>query len=464
MLLRWLSLLMVFCCAVGAATLAPEQDQRLAHDIYKQLVEIQSGFTTGSTTPVAEAVGARLRAAGFPAADIFVGGASPKKANIVVRYHGTGARKPMLLLAHEDVVEAKREDWTTDPFQFIEKDGFYYGRGTADDKAQAAIWIANLIRFKREGFKPDRDIIVALTADEEGVGPFSGIKWLLKNHRELIDAEFCLNEGGRVEMAGGKLISNDVQVSEKWYVDFRFEVHNKGGHSSLPSPDNAIYHLAAALDRLAHFSFPVKTNEVTKAYFAAQAKIETGPIQKDIAAVSNGSQEAMESVAAHSLAWNATLRTTCVATQLEGGHARNALPQMAGANVNCRILPEDSIEYVLATLKKVVADDQVSVEVAGDMERAPGSPLRPDILKAMNRVTDSMWPGIPVVPNQSTGATDGRFLRAAGIPTYGVQGFAGDRDDYRAHGKDERMLVKSFYEGQAFLYEVVKILASPAGN
>jgi hypothetical protein len=234
MIQRVSSLSLAISLCLSAATLAPEPDQKLAHDIYKQLVEIKSAYTTGSTTLVAEAIAARLRAAGFPASDIFVGGAAPNKFNIVVRYHGTGARKPILLLAHEDVVEAKREDWTTDTFQFIEKDGYYYGRGTADDKAQAAVWIANLIRYKREAYKPDRDIIVALTADEEGGGPYSGIAWLLKNRRDLIDAEFCLNEGARVEMLDGKYLSNDLEVSEKWYVDFHLEVHNKGGHSSLP--------------------------------------------------------------------------------------------------------------------------------------------------------------------------------------------------------------------------------------
>jgi acetylornithine deacetylase/succinyl-diaminopimelate desuccinylase-like protein len=358
-------------------------------------------------------------------------------------------------------VEAKREDWTTDPFQFVEKDGYYYGRGTADDKAQAAVWIANLIRYKREGFKPDRDIIVALTADEEGGGPYSGIVWLLRNHRDLIDAEFCLNEGARLETLDGKYLSNDLEVSEKWYVDYHLEVHNKGGHSSLPVPDNAIYHLAGALDRLAHFSFPLKTDDVTKAYFAEMAKIETRPVKQDLAAIATGSQPAMERVAAASPLWNSTLRTTCVATQVEAGHAKNALPQMAAANVNCRGLPEDTLEYLTATMKKIVADAQIAITVDGDVTRSPGSPMRPDILRAMNRVTDSMWPGLPIVPSQSTGATDGKYLRAAGIPTYGVQGFALDRDDSRMHGKDERMPVKSFYEGQTFLYDLVKDLAGP---
>src|SRR5205823_8582049 len=245
----------------------------------------------------AEAAARRLRAAGFPEADIFIGGAIPTKANLVVRYHSAGRRRAILLLAHTDVVEAKREDWSMDPFTLIEKDGYFYGPGTGDDKAQAAIWIANLIRYKREGFQPDRDIIVALTADEEGGGPYNGVQWLIKNKRELIDAEFCLNEGGWGEIAGGKKISNDIQVSEKYVINFRLEVRNKGGHSSMPVPDNAIYHLAAALDRLSKFGFPLKTNEVTRAYFQSMAKIENGPIKNDLAKIAEGSQEAMRKVA-----------------------------------------------------------------------------------------------------------------------------------------------------------------------
>src|SRR4051794_28808961 len=247
----------------GQSPMPPEAERNLAREIYKEMVEIKSGYTTGATTPVAEAVAARLKAAGFPASDIFVGGAIPTKANLVVRYRGAERRKPILLLAHTDVVEAKREDWSMDPFQFIEKDGYFYGRGTGDDKAQAAAWIANLIRYKREGFQPDRDIIVALTADEEGGGPYNGVQWLIKNERSLIDAEFCLNEGGWGEMVGSRRLSNDVQVSEKYVINFRLEVRNKGGHSSIPVPDNAIYHLAGALDRLSGFAFPLKINEVT---------------------------------------------------------------------------------------------------------------------------------------------------------------------------------------------------------
>jgi acetylornithine deacetylase/succinyl-diaminopimelate desuccinylase-like protein len=448
-----------FTCLANAQTTRPEAEKQLAHDIYKQFVEIQSGFTTGATTPVAEAAAARLKAAGFVDADIFLGGAIPKKGNIVVRYRGTGAKKPILLLAHEDVVEAKREDWSMDPFQFIEKEGFYYGRGTGDDKAQAAVWIANLIQYKKEGFKPDRDIIVALTADEEGGGPYNGVDWLLKNHRDLIDADFALNEGGWGEEAKGKKISNDLQVSEKYVLNFRLEVHNKGGHSSMPVPDNAIYHLSGGLQKLSQFGFPLKTNDVTGAYFAQMVKLDTGSERDDLSKAATGSQEAMQRVATASPAWNATLRTTCVATMLEGGHALNALPQLAAAMVNCRVLPEDSQEYVQSTLQSVVADDQISIKLMGEPTKGPASPMRPDVLRAVTEITSRMWPGVPTLPIMVMGATDGRYLRSAGIPCYGVQGFFMDRNDIRFHGRDERLGVESFYEGQEFLYEVVKHLA-----
>ncbi|MFI5311929.1 MAG: M20/M25/M40 family metallo-hydrolase [Gemmatimonadales bacterium] len=442
-----------------AQTTRPQSEQSLARAIYKEFIEIQSGFTTGATTPVAQAAAARLRAAGFPDADIHVDGANPKKANLVVRYHGTGARKPLLLLAHTDVVEAKREDWSMDPFQLIEKDGYFYGRGTGDDKAQAAVWIANLIQYKAEGFTPDRDIIVALTADEEGGGPFNGVDWLLKNHRDWIDADFALNEGGWGESVAGKRIANDLQVSEKYVINFRLEVKNKGGHSSLPVADNAIYHLAAALDRISKFAFPLKTNEVTAAYFKAMAKTETGAMKADLEKVATGSAEAMQRVGRSSTPWNATLRTTCVATMLEGGHAMNALPQLAAATVNCRVLPEDKMDYVRDALRKVVADTAVSITVLGEVVAGPSSPLRPDVMRAVTGATEKMWPGVLTVPIMVMGGTDGRSLRANGIPTYGIQGFFIDRDDVRFHGRDERMRVTSFYEGQAFLYDLVKRLS-----
>ena len=443
------------CVLAAAATVPPPEDKQLAHDIYKEMIEIKSGTTTGATTPVAMAVAARLKAAGFPEADIFLGGPAPHKWNIVVRYHGTGARKPILLLAHTDVVEAKREDWSMDPFQFIEKDGYYYGRGTADDKAQAAIWIANLIRYKREGYKPDRDLIVALTADEEG-GGFNGVRWLLQNHRELIDADFALNEGGGGEMVDGKRISLNVQLAEKYVVNFRFEVRNKGGHSSVPVRDNAIYHLAGALEKLSQFDFPIRMSEITKNYFTQLAKTESGPEVEDLRKIGEGSQEAAERVAARFPRWNSILRTTCVATMLEGGHASNALPQLAAANVNCRVFPDDSVEYVKSTLQKAIADDQVALVVGGNPVAGPVSPFRPDVMKQIIRFTDSMWPGVVVIPSMSTGASDGKALRAAGIPTYGVSGLFGERGESRAHGRDERMLIQVFYEAQVFLYELVK--------
>jgi acetylornithine deacetylase/succinyl-diaminopimelate desuccinylase-like protein len=454
------------CVILGAAAaqaqnkaLPPESERELARAIYKEMVEVKSGFTTGATTPVAEAAARRLKAAGFPDADIFVGGASPTKANLVVRYHGSGRRRPILLLAHTDVVEAKREDWSMDPFVFVEKDGYFYGRGTGDDKAQAAIWIANLIRYKREGYKPDRDIIVALTADEEGGGPYHGVSWLLQNKRELIDAELCLNEGGWGEALGDTRISNDIQVSEKYVINYRFEVRNKGGHSSLPVADNAIYHLAGALDRLSKFAFPLETNDVTRAYFRAMSKIEKGPIGADLAKVADRDTAAMARVAKASTPWNATLRTTCVATQLEAGHAKNALPQLAAANVNCRVLPDVRVDYVTQTLKQVVADTAVSVTVDGTPMSGPASPMRDDLLQAVTAVTSSLWPNVPTVPMMVMGGTDGLYLRAAGIPTYGVQGIFYDRSDIRFHGRDERVKVQSFYEGQTFLYELVKRLA-----
>src|SRR5262245_52114973 len=348
-----------------AQNVPPESEQQVARAIYKEMVEIKSGYPTGATTPVAEAAARRLKAAGFADEDIFIGGAIPTKANLVVRYHGTGGRRPILLLAHTDVVEAKREDWTMDPFTLNERDGYFYGRGTGDDKAQAAIWIANLIRYKREGFRPDRDIVVALTADEEGGGPYNGVQWLLKNQPKLIEAEFALNEGGWGESAGDTRISNNIQVSEKYVVNYRVEVRNKGGHSSLPVPDNAIYHLSRALDRLAAFAFPLKVNDVTRAYFSAMSNIEKGPIRADLAKAATGDSAAMARVAAATTAWNATLRTTCVATQLEGGHAKNALPQLAAANVNCRVQPDDRVDYVTATLNRIIGDTAVKLTVDG---------------------------------------------------------------------------------------------------
>ncbi len=455
------ALLVATAAAAQDRAMPPEEERQLARAIYQEMVAVNSGFTTGTTTPIAEAVARRLKAAGFAEADIFVGGAHPNKANVVVRFRGSGRLRPVLLLAHTDVVEAKREDWTMDPFMLHEKDGYFYGRGTGDDKAQAAIWVANLIRYKREGFKPERDIIVALTADEEGGGPYNGVEWLLKNHRNLIDAEFSINEGGWGEMEGDKRLSNNIQVSEKYVVNYRFEVRNKGGHSSLPVADNAIYTLARALDRVSRFGFPLKTNAVTRAYFRAMSAVEKGAVSADLTRVATGDTAAMARVAAGSTPWNATLRTTCVATRLEGGHAMNALPQLAAATVNCRVLPEDPVEYVTATLNRVVADSNVHVILEGTPSAGQPSPMREDVMSAVTAGTNALWPGVPAVPMMVMGGTDGLYLRSAGIPTYGVQGIFYGRDDIRFHGRDERVRVRSFYEAQTFLYDLVKRLSAP---
>jgi acetylornithine deacetylase/succinyl-diaminopimelate desuccinylase-like protein len=454
-----LVILSLLCLRVWAATMPPEAEQKLAREIYKQMIEVKSGFTTGSTTPIAESVAARFRAAGFPDSDIFVGGAIPTKANVVVRYHGTGARKPILLLAHIDVVEALREDWTVDPFVLLEKDGYFYGRGTADDKAQAAVWVATLLRFKREGYKPDRDLILALTADEEGGGPYNGVDWLLQKHRNLIDADFALNEGARGVLVNGKPVEHDIGLAEKQFVNLRWEVRNKGGHSARPVPDNAIYHLAAALNRLATFQFDFHLTDITREYFRQAAKTESGGLAADMTKVADGDREAMRRIAAASPPLNAMMRTTCVATLLEGGHATNALPQLAAANVNCRLLPDDSVERVVSELTKLIADDQLKITIATNEGGSPASPMRTDIMKVFTSITDTMWPGVITVPTMAVGGSDGRYLRLAGIPTYGIQGFFQDRDDVRSHGRDERMLVQSFYEGQTFLYEFVKALS-----
>ena len=457
--MRLLLFLSLSGAALAADTMPPDAEQRVAREIYKEMIEVKSGFTTGTTTPIAQSIAARFKAAGFAASDIFVGGAAPNKANVVVRYRGTGARKPILLLAHTDVVEAKREDWTVDPFVFLEKDGYFYGRGTADDKAQAAVWVATLLRLKREGYRPDRDLILALTADEEGGGPFNGVDWLLQKHRDLIESEFALNEGARGMLVNGKRVEHHIGLAEKQFLNLRLEVRNKGGHSARPVADNAIYHLAGALHRLSTFGFDFQLTDITREYFRQSAKSEYGALAADLIRVAEGDKEAMKRVAASSPPLNAMMRTTCVATQLEGGHATNALPQLAAANINCRLLPDDNVDQVIAELKKVFADDQVAISITTNEGASPASPLRNDIMKAFNRITDTMWPGVITVPTMAVGGSDGRYLRLAGIPTYGVQGFFQDRDDVRAHGRDERMLVRSFHEGQTFLYEFVKALS-----
>jgi acetylornithine deacetylase/succinyl-diaminopimelate desuccinylase-like protein len=446
-----------------------DTDKQLARDIFQQLIDINTTHSNGSTTVAAEAMAKRLRDAGFPASDIVVMGPDPRHGNMVLRYRGTGAHQPILLIGHLDVVEARRSDWTTDPFHFVEKDGYFYGRGTQDMKSDDAIWVADFIRLKREGYKPDRDLILALTADEEG-GNANGVDWLIKNHRDLINAEYVLNsDGGGVDTVNGKPLFVSMDGSEKLYGDYQLKVTNPGGHSSLPVPDNAIYHLTDALSSLEKYKFPFELNAVTHSYFERMATIEHGQRAADMKAIlQTPPDQAAIARLSEDTVFNATMRTTCVATRLDAGHANNALPQTAMANVNCRILPGHSREKVRQQLVKIFADPKVEVRyVANDgqvMDRAPeklgNAPvqLRPDVMQTLDKVAAEMWPGAPVIPTMSTGASDGIYTNAAGLPTYGISGAAIDMDDVRAHGRDERLGVQSYYNGVQFYYVFLKAL------
>ena len=454
-----LASLLVAAHGAGAGELTPPE--KLAHDIYKELVEIDTTTATGDTALAALAMAARLKAAGFTDDEVHVFSPAPRKGNLVARLKGSGARKPILLVAHLDVVPARREDWSVDPFKLTEKDGYYYARGSSDDKYMGASFITNLIRYRQEGFKPDRDIIVALETDEEILDRDAlGIQWLLKNHRDLIDAEFALNEGGPVGLKDGKPIRVSVQTTEKVSVSFELEVRNAGGHSSVPRADNAIYQLAEGLTRLSKFGFPVYLNETTRAYFERMAQFESEETAADIHELLSDSPNAaaIERLMARP-AYNAQLHTTCVATMLEGGHAVNALPQLARAKVNCRILPGQPVEEVKASLQQVLADDQIKLTQTENGVISQPSELREDVIGAIEKLSQEFWPGAVVMPIMSSGATDGSYLRNAGIPTYGHSGMANDINENRAHGKDERVPVASFYKGDEYLYRLVKMLA-----
>ena len=458
-MLKRLALILILAAPLNAAP-PPLDDatRQLIHDIYKQLIEINTTDSVGNTTTAAEAMALRLRAAGFPAADVQVLAPNPRKGNLVARMRGSSNAKPVLLLAHLDVVEAKREDWSVDPFTFTEQDGYYYGRGTGDDKAMAAIFVATLIRFKQEGFVPKRDLILALTADEE-TGDYNGVQWLLAQHRDLIDAAFAINEGGGGRLKDGKRLYNGVGASEKMYVSFRLETHNKGGHSSVPRKDNAIYELADGLTKLAAFAFPVHLNEVTRAYFDRMSRIEEGPAAADMSAAIRGDLGAAARLS-ETPAYNALMRTTCVATRLEGGHADNALPQMARATVNCRILPDESGDDVRNTIIKVLSDPGIEVTWLDKARPSPPSPLSPAVMQPIEQVTSEFWPGVPVMPLMATGASDSLYLRNAGIPSYGISGLFAEINDNRSHGRDERVGIPQFYESAQFLYTLVKRLSS----
>lgn len=442
-----------------------DSTKQLSHDIFKELIEINTTDSVGSSTLAAQAMAKRLLDAGFPAADVQVLGPNPRKGNMVARLHGTSAKKPILFICHTDVVEARREDWSLDPFAFTEKDGYFYGRGTEDIKEGDAILVTTFIRLKREGYKPDRDIILALTADEEG-GSSNGVDWLLKNHRDLIDAEYILNpDAGDFEVDKGKRLLVGIQASEKLYADFTLEVHNKGGHSSLPGPDNAIYQLAEGLTRLEHYQFPFELNDVTRAYFAKEADIVGGQEGADMKAiVQTPPDEAAIARLSKTPFYNSRVRTTCVATRLEAGHANNALPGFARANVNCRILPGHPPEEIRQQLIQILAEPEITVTLQDNSglgpKANPPSPLRPDVMGALEKVVNEMWPGVPVIPVMDAGASDGAISRAAGIPTYGVPGVFIDLNDDRSHGRDERLPAASFYEGVDFYYRFTKALTS----
>lgn len=454
--------------ATALAAQSTSQNQQFARDVLQQLIEINTTDSVGSTTMAAAAMAKRFREAGFPAEDIFQGGPNDRKGNLVVRYRGAAGKKPILLIGHLDVVEARREDWTTDPFQLVEKDGFYYGRGTQDMKGGCAIMVANLIRLHQEGYRPDRDIILALTADEEG-GSSNGVDWLLKNHRELIDADFVINHDTDATSENGKVLTFTVDATEKLYGDFQFKVTNHGGHSSIPIPDNAIYHLANALTRVEKFRFPFELNSVTRGYFEEMAKHVEPKRAADMRAVLQSPPDAaaVARLTADPL-MNSIMRTNCVATRLAAGHANNALPQTATANVNCRIMPGHSREEVRQKLVEVIADRQVGVTyVTGDGTTAPQAPgdrslppppLRADVFDPLRAVVNETWPGVPVLPDMSAGASDGVYTNAAGMPTYAISGIVIESNDVRAHGKDERIGVRQYDQGVDFFYRYLKAL------
>jgi acetylornithine deacetylase/succinyl-diaminopimelate desuccinylase-like protein len=440
---------------------AQTPSQALARDIFRQLIEINTTNSVGDNTRAAEAMAARFRDAGYPESDIHLLAPAPRKGNVVVRLHGSGSAKPILFIGHLDVVEANRSDWSFDPFVFREQDGYFYGRGTQDMKGDVAILVATFLRMKREGFRPSRDLILALTSDEEG-GPANGVDFLVKNHRDLIDAEFCVNsDAGGGDIKNGKQRYMSLAAAEKVFLSFKLETTNPGGHSSLPTKDNAIYHLSEGLSRLAKFDFPVHLFDVTRAYFERTAQLSSGETAADFkAVVANPNDSAVVARLAASPLYNALLRTTCVATMLSAGHAENALPQSATATVNCRLLPVDNAADVERTLSTVLADPKITVSVMTAARPSQFVPINPKVTSAVTAATAKYFPGLPVVPSMETGATDGVYLRAVGIPMYGVSGIFADEDDIRAHGRDERILVKSFYDSIDFMYDVITTLGS----
>jgi acetylornithine deacetylase/succinyl-diaminopimelate desuccinylase-like protein len=454
-------------CLGSAGVGAQSRDETAFRDLYKELVEINTTRSVGSCTQAAEAMRTRLAAAGVPADDmrIIAPPERPKDGALIAVLHGRDRRaKAILLLAHIDVVEARRADWERDPFKLVEENGWFYARGASDDKAMAAVFTDSLIRYRQEGFRPRRDIKLALTCGEETPDIYNSVKWILDTQPDVLDAEFALNEG-----AGGELGQNDkpialqIQAGEKVYQDFSLDASDVGGHSSRPTKNNPIVRLAAGLARLGAYNFPVALNPATRGYFEAHSKTAPPELAADMRAVLSdpSDKSAVEHLWAANPGWNGMLRTTCVATEISGGHAPNALPQQAHANINCRILPGVAVPSIQAQIVRVLADDKISVAPAGDPGlQSPPPPLTPRILDPVRAVAAKIWPGVPLVPTMSTGATDGRFLNARSVPTYGLSGMFHDAEGSHAHGLNERIRVASLLNGRRFLYEVVKLYAN----
>jgi acetylornithine deacetylase/succinyl-diaminopimelate desuccinylase-like protein len=457
--------------AAEAQTIAPlsPADRTEAVAIFKQLIEINTTDTAlGNVTTASVAMQKRFLDAGFSPNEVHLLGPAPNKQNLVVRIKGTGAGKPVLFLCHIDVVEALPKDWHTDPFKFTEQDGYYYGRGTQDMKDSDAALVATFLWLHRQGYKPQRDLILALTADEEG-GNYNGANWLVTNHRELVDAAFVINpDAGGIDLDHGKALEADVEATEKVYSDYHVTAVNRGGHSSLPRPDNAIYELTAAINKLAAYRFPFELNGVTRAYTTEMAKIETGEKAADMRAIlATPPDAAAVDRLSQDPAWNSILHTTCVATRLAAGHANNALPQSAEANINCRILPGHSAEETRQQLITLFADPGLKVETvltgvvssghSSEKTIAPPPPLD-DVFVPMRKLVDQLWPGTPVVPEMETGASDSVFFAAAGIPCYGFSAVALEHDDVRAHGQDERIPTASYDKSVQFFYAYAQAL------
>jgi acetylornithine deacetylase/succinyl-diaminopimelate desuccinylase-like protein len=464
--LPWIAAVLGCLGPIGlqAAAVPADDSEASFRSLYKELVEINTTLSSGSCTEAAEAMAARLQAAGMPRDSMQVLAPSdrPKSGALIAELPGRDrSLKPIMLLAHIDVVEANRSDWARDPFKLVEEGGYFYARGSSDDKAMAAVFTDTLVRFKTQGFQPKRGLKLALTCGEETSDTFNSVRWLMQAHPETLKAQFVLNEGaGGLLGPDGKPVALEVQAGEKTYQDFTLETSNPGGHSSRPVRRNAINELAAGVTRIAAYQFPVSLNDTTRAYFDAQAKLSPSEIAADMRAILKDPSDA---AAADGLwtanpSWNGMLRTTCVTTQIAGGHAPNALPQRASANVNCRILPGVEIETVRKDLERILADDGIKVSLVGEPGvMAPAPPLTPQVMDPVRKVAASIWPGVPVIPTLSTGGTDGRFLNAGGIPTYGMSGMFSDAEGSHAHGLNERMRVQSLMEGRRFLYEVVKI-------